>query len=84
MWHKILVGFDGSEGAKKAFSVAVKLASQFGAELHSISIEEKLPHYAATVGEVLESKQEGRIIFGSSLRRPRNRPVRPERRSTAT
>src|SRR3989338_10434771 len=63
MWHKILIGFDGSDGAKKAFSVAVKLASQFGAELHSISIEEKLPHYAATVGEVLESKQEAANYF---------------------
>ncbi|TSA03345.1 MAG: universal stress protein [Nitrospiraceae bacterium] len=63
MWHKILVGLDGSDGAKKAFSVAVKLASQFGAELHSISVEEKLPHYAATVGEVLESKQEAADYF---------------------
>lgn len=63
MWHKILVGFDGSDGAKKAFSVAVKLAAQFGAEFHSISIEEKLPHYAATVGEVLESKQEAANYF---------------------
>ena len=63
MWRKILVGFDGSDGAKKAFSVAVKLAAQFGAELHSISVEEKLPHYAATVGEVLESKQEAANYF---------------------
>ena len=63
MWHKILVGLDGSDGATKALAVAVKLASQFGAELHSISIEEKLPHYAATVGEVLESKQEAANYF---------------------
>jgi len=63
MWRKILVGHDGSEGAKKALSVAVSLASQFGAELHSISVEEKLPHYAATVGEVLESKQEAADYF---------------------
>ena len=63
MWHKILVGLDGSDGAKKALSVAVKLAAQFGAELHSISVEEKLPHYAATMGEVLESKQEAADYF---------------------
>lgn len=63
MWRKILVGHDGSEGAKKALSAAVTLASRFGAELHTISIEEKLPHYAATVGEVLESKQEAVDYF---------------------
>ncbi|TAL09329.1 MAG: universal stress protein [Nitrospirae bacterium] len=63
MWHKILVGLDGSEGAGKALAVAVKLAAQSSAELHSISVEEKLPHYAATVGEVQESKQEAANYF---------------------
>lgn len=63
MWHKILVGLDGSDGSKKALSVAVNLASQFGAEVHSISVEEKLPHYAATMGEVLESKQDAANYF---------------------
>jgi nucleotide-binding universal stress UspA family protein len=63
MWHKILVGLDGSEGANKALSVAVKLALECQAELHSISVEEKLPHYAATVGEVVESKQEAANYF---------------------
>jgi nucleotide-binding universal stress UspA family protein len=63
MWRKILVGHDGSEGAKKALSVAVTLASQLGAEIHTISVEEKLPHYAATVGEVMESKQEAAEYF---------------------
>ena len=63
MWRKILVGHDGSEGAKKALSVAVTLASKLGAEIHTISVEEKLPHYAATVGEVMESKQEAAEYF---------------------
>jgi nucleotide-binding universal stress UspA family protein len=63
MWRKILVGLDGSEGANKALVMAVKLASQFSAEIHSISVEETLPHYAATVGEVVESKQEAANYF---------------------
>ena len=63
MWRKILVGLDGSEGANKALAVAVKLAAQSSAELHSISVEEKLPHYAATVGEVQESRQEAANYF---------------------
>ncbi len=63
MWRKILVGYDGSEGAKKALAAAVTLASRLGTELHTISVEEKLPHYAATVGEVIESKQEAAEYF---------------------
>jgi nucleotide-binding universal stress UspA family protein len=39
------------------------MAKQFSAELHSISVEEDLPHYAATVGEVLEAKEEKNGYF---------------------
>ena len=63
MFHKILVANDGSDGAKKALQVAVDLARQSDAELHQISVEEHLPHYAATVGEVVESKQEAAEYF---------------------
>jgi len=63
MFRKILVGNDGSEGAKKALKVAIDLAKHYGAELHSISVEEDLPHYAATVGEVLEAKAEKNNYF---------------------
>jgi nucleotide-binding universal stress UspA family protein len=64
MFKKILVGNDGSEGAKKALKAAIDLAKHYGAELHSISVEEDLPHYAATVGEVLEAKAEKNNYFG--------------------
>lgn len=63
MFKKILVGNDGSEGAKKALKAAISLAKSIGAELHSISVEEDLPHYAATVGEVLEAKAEKNGYF---------------------
>jgi nucleotide-binding universal stress UspA family protein len=63
MFKKILVGNDGSEGAKKALRAAIELAKCYGAELHSISVEEDLPHYAATVGEVLEAKEEKNGYF---------------------
>jgi len=56
MFSKILVAHDGSEGAKKALSVAIDLAKRCQSELHSISVEQHLPHYAATVGEVLEAR----------------------------
>ena len=63
MFHKILVANDGSEGAKKAVQVAVDVAKRYDAELHQLSVEEHLPHYAATVGEVVEAKQEAAEYF---------------------
>jgi nucleotide-binding universal stress UspA family protein len=63
MFRKILVANDGSEGAKKAVKVAANLAKQYEAELHSISVEERLPHYAAAVGEVVEAKREAAEYF---------------------
>jgi nucleotide-binding universal stress UspA family protein len=58
MFKKILVANDGSEGARKALQVAIDLAVKYGADLYSISIEEDLPKYAASVGEVVERKEE--------------------------
>ncbi len=58
MFRTILVCNDGSEGAKKALQAAIDLAKRDDAELHEICIEEHLPHYAATVSEVVEAEQE--------------------------
>jgi nucleotide-binding universal stress UspA family protein len=63
MFKKILVGYDGSEGAKKALKAAIDLAKHYESELHLISVEEDLPHYAATVGEVVEAKAEKNDYF---------------------
>jgi len=63
MFHKMLVANDGSEGARKALTTAIDLAKRYSAELHSISVEEHLPHYAATVGEVLEERAEANDYF---------------------
>ena len=58
MFRKILVAFDGSDGAKAALRVGIGLAKSLGAELQSISVEEHLPHYAATIGEVQDAKEQ--------------------------
>lgn len=63
MFKKILIANDGSEGAKHALKVAIDLAKKYGAELHSISVEEGIPHYAATIGEVDEYKREVNGFF---------------------
>jgi len=56
MYKKILVAFDGSDGSRLALKKAIELASIFGAELHSISVEVDLPQYVATIGEFEEVK----------------------------
>jgi nucleotide-binding universal stress UspA family protein len=63
MYKKILIANDGSESARKALKVAISLAKCYGAELHSISVEEGLPHYAATIGEVDEYRKEANDYF---------------------
>ncbi len=63
MYRKILVAYDGSEGSKKALRAGIELARAFNAELHSISVQEHLPYFAATVGEVEEAKQEADEFF---------------------
>ena len=57
MFRKILVAYDGSDGAKAALRVGIGLAKNLGAGLHSVSVEERLPHYAATIGEVQDAKE---------------------------
>lgn len=68
MFRKVLVAIDGSEGANKALRAAIDIAKHYEADLHSISIEEHLPHYAATVGEVVEAKQEAADYFRRVIR----------------
>jgi nucleotide-binding universal stress UspA family protein len=53
----ILVGVDGSEAAQRALERALDLAALCGAELLVVSVEEKLPAYAATVGEIQEEER---------------------------
>ena len=48
---------------KHALKVAINLAKQYKAELHSISVEEHVPRYAATIGEVAEFKIEANGFF---------------------
>lgn len=63
MFKKILIANDGSEGAKHALKVAIDLTKKYNAELHSLSVEEGIPHYAATIGEVEEFRKEANKYF---------------------
>lgn len=68
MFRKILVANDGSPGAKKALQAAIDISRRYEAELHEICVEEHLPHYAATVGEVIEAKEEADNYFRQVIR----------------
>jgi nucleotide-binding universal stress UspA family protein len=56
MYRKILVAYDGSKGATKAFETALQLAETFQAEIWALAVEEHLPHFAATIDEMQEEK----------------------------
>jgi len=60
---KILHGLDGSAGSLKALDAAIEMAKRYGAELHTVSVEE-VPHYPGTVGEVIEAKEAANGKFG--------------------
>ena len=69
LYTKILVPFDGSSGSWKAMRKAVLLAKEHGAEVVALSVEEELPRYAATVGEVQEEKERENAYFAGEQAR---------------
>jgi nucleotide-binding universal stress UspA family protein len=67
VFRRILVAYDGSEGARRALSMAAELARTDRAELVALGVEAHLPHYGATVGEVeeehrFEEQEERRLL----------------------
>ena len=58
LYKKVLVAFDGSPGAWKALRRAIILSRELRSELAVLSVEEHLPHFPGTVGEVQEEKEE--------------------------
>lgn len=56
MYKKILIAYDGSEGAKKALEHAIRLAKSSHAELYSLWVRGSLPHYPQTMDEIDEER----------------------------
>jgi nucleotide-binding universal stress UspA family protein len=57
MFQRVLVAYDGSDGARNALDAAVGVARRDSAELIGLAIEAHLPHYGATIGEVDEERR---------------------------
>lgn len=76
MFRKMLLAYDNSPGADKALEVAIDLAKQYGAELWLLSVEDRLPHFAATIGEVDEEKEFEEQQLSAAQARALNRAVR--------
>jgi nucleotide-binding universal stress UspA family protein/CBS domain-containing protein len=58
VFNRILVAYDGSEGARAALALGIDLAKSLEAELYSVSVEEHLPRYAASISEVEGAKEQ--------------------------
>ncbi len=52
MFKKILVGYDGSKGARLALQHAAVMAQEYGAELHALWVREPLPRHSDLPGEI--------------------------------
>ncbi len=63
MFRHILIGLDGSDAAQYALARAFDFAAQSAGEVTALSIEERLPAYAASLGEVQETKRELDAFF---------------------
>ena len=64
MFRKILLAYDGSEGANRALEVGIDLAKLHGAELWAVAVEEKLPRFSGTIDEVQEAKEFANQHYG--------------------
>jgi len=64
MFSNILVGLDGSAASQLALEQALALAKYTGGRVTALSVEEKLPAYAATVGEVQDEDTFKSQYFG--------------------
>lgn len=66
MFSKILVAYDGSEGAKLALEKVVVLAKFASAELHLLAVG-RIPEYAETVSETEEAKEQAKSFYSKIM-----------------
>ncbi len=70
MFKKILLAYDGSEGAARALDAGINLTKIHHAELTVLVVQERLPRFSGTIDEVQEEKefadqQYGELLLGA-------------------
>jgi nucleotide-binding universal stress UspA family protein len=63
MFHKILVGFDGSKNAELALSHALSLSNATGAKVTVLWVRESLPHFPETIDEIAVEEEAAQAYF---------------------
>ncbi len=63
MFRKLLVAYDGSAGSIEALKAGIYLAKVLGVDLHSVTVEEELPRYAASLDEIEAVKSQKDAYF---------------------
>src|SRR5947209_1398189 len=75
MFRRMLVAYDGSEGAEAALRVAIDLARRTEAELGTVSVEELPPRYAETIAEIDEAKRAADAHFHQLTKHARDQAL---------
>lgn len=65
MFKKILLAYDGSDGARLALEKAAEIAQVGRAELHLLAVG-RIPEYAETVSEVEEAKEQASSFYSKA------------------
>jgi len=63
MYHRIVVGFDGSDSSRLALREGVQLARLCGAEVLATLVEEHLPKYPGAISETTEEREAVNAYF---------------------
>jgi nucleotide-binding universal stress UspA family protein len=66
MFKKILLAYDGSEGAKLALEKVAEMAKTAAVELHLLAVG-RIPEYAETVSEVEEAKEQAKGFYAKIM-----------------
>lgn len=67
MYRKILLAYDGSEGAEKALVAGINLAKVHQAQIWVLAVQERLPRFSGTIDEVQEEKALADEQYGKLL-----------------
>lgn len=67
MYKKILLAYDGSEGARKGLEAGINLVKLYQAQLWALAVQEKMPRFADPMDEARWEKDFGYQHFAEIL-----------------